>query len=533
MQRNILHTFATKRLRQIQSICAVVAVTLGSLLTGPARVAYAEIPDANTCKNPRLAAVVVRPGDPLAVNSEMAFTNTVYTIPYSGTVSAGQCTALQTGAVWGPAFEPSSRNLYMSAVMIAGAGFGTLGSGGIYRSEEGKPTSTDAFADLDALGFATRPANFPASNAARGLTGNPTASWEGAINQIVRDEKRDEVGRMGLGDIDVSPDGKTLWTVNLFSRSLISITRAGDNTKPTAADIKSIAIPAPAENGTNICSDEFRPWALEVTDNSVYVGVTCTDENHVGAEPGEDVNKDLRGLIYQYNIAGNSWSLLSITSENQAKPYFQLKGYRWNHPNPNNNAYNRQLFLADLELDDDGSIVVGMADRWPMMGSKTLDRDHQPWAKGDLLRICNVANTLTLEKDGTCPNGGGQGKNGEYYNDQPGDPDFRANHPENQTGGIALLPGANSQVVSMSYNPVDPGGTGYRSGYQIFSNQSGEVVHAAELVKAANEYGYGKAGGLGDVEVLCDAAPLALDESEEPDAPKAARQIYLPFVIQK
>ncbi len=383
MQRNILHTFATKRLRQIQSICAVAAITLGSLLTGPARVAYAEIPDANTCKNPRLAAVVVRPGDPLAVNSEMAFTNTVYTIPYSGTVSAGQCTALQTGAVWGLAFEPSSRNLYMSAAMIAGAGFGTLGSGGIYRSEEGKPTSTDAFADLDALGFATRPANFPASNAARGLTGNPKDSWEGAINQIVLDNQRAQVGRMGLGDIDVSPDGKTLWTVNLFSRSLISITRAGDNSKPTAADIKSIAIPAPAENGTPICiRDEFRPWALEVTDNSVYVGVTCSDENHVGAEPGEDVNDNLRGLIYQYNIAGNSWSLLSITSDNQAKPYFQLKGYRWDHPNPNNNAYNRQLFLADLELDDDGSIVVGMADRWPMMGSNTLDRHSPTLGKG-------------------------------------------------------------------------------------------------------------------------------------------------------
>lgn len=512
-------------LRTLHATCAAAAIVLGSILIGPAPVAYAVVPDANTCKNPRFAAVIVRPGDPLAQGSTIGVTNTVYTIPYSGTVGAGQCTALQTGAVWGLAFEPTSRNLYMSAAMIAGAGFGTLGSGGIYRSEEGKPASTEPFVDLDALGITTRPANFP-NNAGRGLTGNPTESWRGALDQIIQETRRDDVGRISLGDLDVSPDGSTLWTVNLFDRSLVRINRAGNNAKPTAADVSAIAIPAPTANNEPICvRNEFRPWGLKVLTDTVYVGVTCTDEGFSGAdEPGENVNDNLRGIIYQYNIAGNSWNALSVTANGTTNPYFPMKGYRWDHPNPNNNAYNRQLFLADLEIDDDGSFIVGMADRWPMMGSSTLGINNQPWSAGDLVRICNVGGTLTLEGNGTCTSSGD-----EFYNDRPDDPDFQQNHPENQTGGIALLPGVTTQVASMAYNPVDPSGAGNRSGFQLFSNQTGQVVQSVELVQAANEYGYGKAGGLGDIEVLCDAVPSALDESEEPAAPQNGK-LYLPLI---
>ncbi len=239
-------------------------------------------------------------------------------------------------------------------------------------------------------------------------------------------------------------------------------------------------------------------------------------------------------MIYQYNIAGNSWTPLTITSNNQALPYFQLNGYRWDHDINSDGTRNRQYIVVDIEIDTDGSFIIGLADRWPMVG-RLFGPPVQPWSQGDILRLCNANGTLTLESQGTCPNGGGHGPTTSgandlvgYYNDLPDDPTFQENHAENQTGGIALLSLPESRLVSMAYNPVNPSGAGNRSGFQVFDNKTGEVTWSFELLRAGTEAGYGKAGGLGDIEVLCNF-PTADGETDEPDA---LQKMYFPIVIQ-
>ncbi|MFN8440401.1 MAG: hypothetical protein U0175_06530 [Caldilineaceae bacterium] len=541
MTRRLSIILSSKKLRFIQSLCAVTAITLAGLLIGPQQVAQAQ-QNQTVCTT--LAAVVIRPGDPTVQASTVATLTTLYTVPYTGTTSTSQCTAADTGAVWGLAIQRATPNVfYTSAVMMSGAGFGEGGSGGIYRNQQDKPASNELFVDLDALGFATRPANFPATNAARGLTGIITDTVEGAITSMFIDKQRAQVGRMSLGDIDISPTNDTLWTVNLFDRSLVRIKIPTGNAKPTAADVTKFSIPAPTSGGDSICvRDEYRPWGLKVLTDTVYVGVTCTDENHTGTEPGEGVNPDLRGVIYKYDVAGNSWTPLSITTKGQANPYFPLKGYRWDHDINSDGSLNRQYILVDLEIDKDGSFIVGLADRWPMVG-RASGAPKQPWSQGDIVRICNASGTLTLEDGGKC-DGNGHGPatvSGNdlvgYYNDLPDDPKFQAAHAENQTGGIALLPLPESRLVSMAYNPVNPSGAGNRSGFQVFDNKTGEVTWSFELVQAAKEAGYGKAGGLGDIEVLCDA-PTADEETDEPTAdpdsaePSLLNRIFVPFVVQ-
>lgn len=533
--------FSSKKFRFIQSLCAITAITLAGLFTGPRQVAQAQ-QNQTVCTT--LAAVVIRPGDPTIQGSTVATLTTLYTVPYTGTQKTTQCTAADTGAVWGLAIQRANPNVfYTSAVMMSGAGFGDGGSGGIYRSQQDKQSSAELFVDLDALGFATRPANFPATNADRGLTGIITDSVDGALASMFIDKQRAQVGKMSLGDIDISPTNDTLWTVNLFDRSLIRIKIPGGNAKPTAADITKFSIPEPTAGGGFICTTNedktkagaYRPWGLKVLTDTVYVGVTCTDENHTGPEePGEGENKDLRGVIYKYDIAGNSWTPLSITTNGQVNSYFPLKGYRWGHNEDSDDSYNRQYILVDLEIDKDGSFVVGLADRWPMVG-RASGPTTLPWSQGDIVRICNANGTLTLEEKGKCPDGNGHGPSpvggsdqDGYYNDRPDDPDYQANHPENQTGGIALLPLPESRLVSMAYNPVNPTKPGHRSGFQVFDNKTGEVTWSFELVRAGTEAGYGKAGGLGDIEVLCDA-PTADEETAEPNALK---RLFFPFVVQ-
>lgn len=533
MNQPVLAFLSPTRLRFIQSICAVTAIVLAGLLTGPGQVAQAQ-QNQTVCTT--LAAVAIRPGDPTVAGSSVGPLTSLYTVPYTGTTTTSQCTAAQTGAIWGLAVQRSSPNVfYTSAVMMSGAGFGSGGSGGIYRSEQDKPASAALFVNLDAFGFVTRPANFPATNAARGLSPNPTNNFNGAVAQMFVDSQRTQVGRMSLGDIDVAPTNDALWTVNLFDRSLIRIHIPVSGTNPTASDIVSTPIPAPTSNGDPICvRNEYRPWGLKVLTDTVYVGVVCSDENHVGTEPGENVNPDLRGVVYQYNIAGKTWTLLTITSNNQALPYFQLNGYRWDHDINSNGTRNRQYIMVDIEIDTDGSFIIGLADRWPMVG-RLFGDPVQPWSQGDILRLCNAGGSLTLESNGTCPNGGGHGPTTSgandlvgYYDDLPDDPIFKENHAENQTGGIALLPLPESQLASMAYNTVNPSGAGNRSGFQVFDNKTGEVTRSFELLRAGTEAGYGKAGGLGDIEVLCNF-PTADGDTDEP---AALHKMFIPFVIQ-
>lgn len=151
MNHRFLAVLSPKRLRFAQSICAIAAVVLVSLLTGPHPVALAQ-QNQTVCTT--IAAVAIRPGDPTVVGSTVGPLTTLYTVPYTGTTSFSQCTANQTGAIWGLAVQRSTPNIFFtSAVMMSGAGFGTGGSGGIYRSEQDKPATTSLFVNLDALGL--------------------------------------------------------------------------------------------------------------------------------------------------------------------------------------------------------------------------------------------------------------------------------------------------------------------------------------------------------------------------------------------
>ncbi len=73
-----------------------------------------------------------------------------------------------------------------------------------------------------------------------------------------------KVGNIGLGDIEISSDSKTLYVVNIYNKKLYSINIEDANL------INSILLP-------NECSEQndSRPFALKYNDGSLYVGVTC------------------------------------------------------------------------------------------------------------------------------------------------------------------------------------------------------------------------------------------------------------------
>ncbi|MCB0088319.1 MAG: hypothetical protein KDE54_10425, partial [Caldilineaceae bacterium] len=115
-------------------------------------------------------------------------------------------------------------------------------------------------------------------------------------------------------------------------------------------------------------------------------------------------------------------------------------------------------------------------------------------------------------------------------------------HEETTLGGITLLPGS-GEVMTTLFDPVNS----YRSGgVGWFNNTSGRRDRAYEVFEqdaGGPTATFGKAAGLGDLELLCDRAPFELgnrvwldvngdgiQEPNEPPIPGVLVQLYRPGV---
>jgi hypothetical protein len=173
--------------------------------------------------------------------------------------------------------------------------------------------------------------------------------------------------------------------------------------------------------------------------------------------------------------------------------------------------------LSDIEFDKNGAMILGFMDRgglmfgngnYPPTGTSPL---HQYNVSGDLLRACSNGAGWTLESGGACGGITAGGANaegpggGEYYT---GD-NFKI-HKETIMGGIAQHP-ATDEITVVTMDPlksVDAGGVRW------ISHTTGKDTRGLQLYQGGpnnpSNGTFGKGVGLGDVEILCDPAPLEI-----------------------
>ncbi len=162
--------------------------------------------------NPPLAVPCYIAGSPTTAGSNGANDPAIVSLPNESSGQNPTETVLargsQVGATWGLAYAPTSKKLYATSVLKRHAGFGPAGIGGIYEinvTNMAAPvvstflTRTDVGADPHGV--------LPASKVA-------DSTDAGSFP---------EIGKRSFGDIDISPDEKTLYTVNLASRTLLAI----------------------------------------------------------------------------------------------------------------------------------------------------------------------------------------------------------------------------------------------------------------------------------------------------------------------
>ena len=361
----------------------------------------------------------------------------------------------------------------------------------------------------------------------------PAESTTSSIDSVAFDA----VGKIGLGDIDISEDEKTLYAINLNNNgSLLAIDIASKSL------VKEVLIvnPGCGSNG------DVRPWGLSVYKGNVYVGLVCS-----GAIAG---GGDLQFFVLK--LEGNSFITIVNESLNYPKGFVHLEHDKPNAPSlcsnweswttDFNDIYQAgvsadgprwcrpQAILSDIEFDRDGSMILAFMDRTghqtgylqaTTISSAILGNGY---IGGDILRVYNNNGVYELENGGTTSAGGGCGLNnlpgstgidtllqgpggGEYYCGE----EFLPIHQETSLGGIVLSPHDNL----IALNVMDP--TDYFTGGTMWlNNTTGRTDRVFELYNSNPLYGnnngssipgtFGKAAGLGDLELACAAAPIEL-----------------------
>lgn len=453
-------------------------------------------------------------GDPLAGGSAGSL-DAMVTYDYS---SSGTSTmpnhivnADSVGSVWGVAYQKTSQMLFSSSFLKRHVGFGSLGIGGIYYTDLSAATpKTLPFVDLQTLGLNL------GNVTSRDLSASATSSSRDT-------EAYDKVGKIGLGDLDISADGKTLWTVNLFTNELVSIFINDPLTVPTANEITNYALPTPTCN-----NGVFRAWGLDIHDGKILVGGTCT------GELAGSTRSDLTAYVYEFDPnTGNFtelinfpldyekgwthvgaqmckyWETWTNDFEDLETTFFQTNHYRACRP---------QAILADIEVDGD-FLILGFMDRnGHQTGRRNLspitsdNQQYSGYISGDILRVYNNNGTYELENNATV---GGVTGCGANTNEGPGGGEFYCGdyystfHNETHVGGLELRPGTN-EVVANVMDPLDT----WSGGTTWFSNLTGEDNKRYEIFNTVDDGNgdvtFGKANGLGDLELLCGIPTLEI-----------------------
>lgn len=426
----------------------------------------------------------------------------------------------EIGSTWGLAYHRTTGNLFASAFMKRHSGFGPMGLDGLYTINI-LTGAVSQFVNLQNIGINTGVNNRVAGD----LSLTPTdPSYDGNV--------WDDVGKVGIGDLDVSADNRYLWMVNANTRTLHRVFIGETGQVPTSADVTTYSIPNPG-----CANDDYQPWAVEIHNGSVYVGVTCT------AETSQNVNNlsahimQLSGGVlssifsFPLNYERGSTATFGAGSTNADWRPWQSSFTRLTSgsvendgndlPNDDNASYPQPLF-SGLEFLDDGTIAMGFADRYGhQIGYFNYQTDgvdttlYEGIAGGDVLRACLVGGTLQLENNGSCgalPATGGannmQGPGGGefFYEDN-----YQATHDEVFVGGAAFQPGTDDLITTV-FDPIviRSGGTSWMNINTGAENDVYEIFGQQDPPAGGTTSTFGKANGLGDLEFMCAPAPLEI-----------------------
>jgi uncharacterized repeat protein (TIGR01451 family) len=442
----------------------------------------------------------------------------------------------QTGNVFGMTWSRGTRTLFTSAYLKRGTGLGPGGPGGIYAVDADNPGTAALYVDLNSV--------FPGSMAP--VARSFTLAGSGSTQFVIDDSlAASQVGRNAFGDLEISRDEQHLFAVNLNDRRLYRIPTSGALDSST---IISYAIPNTglATTSGTCAANDVRPFALGKDGaGDLYVGAVCG--------PTSGGNAGLGVYVWRFDQTSGAFTL--VLSNNPLDNYGGFSA--WSDSLGTNNAnWNRQVMLTDIEFDKEAMMLAfrgrnaDISLPWDPSGNQTYVRSN-----GDLLIACPSGANFAIEPSGWC--GGrasnnpgtwtylgsstntytvtepGPSGNSFFWGDQSGDGDG-----ESLSGALLQVPGF-ANVMASAFDATYTSTNGFgascsagnacnpnAAGVQIFSNRNGSHQGSYDVFGGmynGTAYGNlgndinpyvgrrnGKLAGIGDIEPMCDPAPIEI-----------------------
>jgi hypothetical protein len=412
-----------------------------------------------------------------------------------------QVRSFDLGSVFGIGIDRSGRSVDGIRVAAPNAFIGTYVK---RHSEYGFNGNTNTIYRVPLLAdggseasvFVTLPGTLPLHDASAGI---------GEVTGIRYADDRaifTRVGRIGLGDVDVTDDGTTLLAVDMDETApklyFVPILGTGDDV--TAGTVTSAAIPAPGTFGGVACPGTWHPMGIGTRGERILVGGVCGAEDttstasprgpaptqaaafvleYTGARDGSGTFATIFAMRMDYNRGcgttvhcDNAGSTAGSINSADWVAWNEYPLYRRNPVGDRWLATNPQPMLSNVEITDSGDLVLAFRDRWTdqqssgMMAWTEAFNDDEPdvptglviggrarvFAAGEILRVCNASGTLTLEADGTCAGGllgseapdfTSSGRLEYYWDNFPhfGSSRVGTQHTETANGSTATLPG--------------------------------------------------------------------------------------------
>lgn len=360
--------------------------------------------------------------------------NSLYVFPYDLSSDGGNARRAKnsyTGSVFGLAWQKESRILLMSAYLKRHSGFGPNGIGAIYQTQistSGNPSNPSLLVDVTSIGINV------------GTDPRTTALPADASTPNTDAGVFAEVGKRGIGSIELSDDGRDLYIVNMYEKKLHRI-NIGNPIKSsfTAADVTgNWVIPAPAIAGT-----VWHPMAIKLHNNKFYIGGVAVKETTGQHNTADTVN--MKAVVYEFNPATNTFTEVLRFPLTHRKGYsnndykYEFRNNYWSAwqnngdisyggPLRNGLIYNPgytptqwatalyygQPLLSAIEFDVDGSMILAIRDRFGDQGGyanyfetgNVAGETYRTLSSGEVLRAGKNGSGWTLENNGSVTTNG-------------------------------------------------------------------------------------------------------------------------------
>nr|WP_044199525.1 SdrD B-like domain-containing protein [Oscillochloris trichoides] len=461
-----------------------------------------------------------QPHEPALLQVTMGSQNTLapigsHQIDLNTSVSNGM------GAVYGIAYDDGSvsgvRRIFAAAYLKRSVSLGGSGLGAIYEYRFDTGSWRHAIS-VSGVGIETR---------------NP---FDQHVDGVMDDaEVADQVGWIGIGDIDISPDGRTLYALNLNTRAIQRYTlHPGGAITPSGA----IAIPLATITTDPTIQRDLRPFGLgfmppdpnqPMASPTILVGVVdsaasrsqALTEGHspptwpavsgyvlFGTHAGTGVwgvavHQSLRTAPVQGRHLGTLFQATTPAQTSGWNPWVPRSFAQLSHTGPGGIVRFAEPMISDIQVSRDGLLMLisfrdRSGDRFfaanPPAGHDSVT------AQGDVLvyRRVNVASPWVLQGNTV----------GDYFDDNTiHGLNPNTAHVENfQGAGTLTLDGTGPhalQELFIATSLIRPSAAGIRS----FTLGGGAMLQE-HIIHHPNTSAGGKAAGLGDVETLCTYALL-------------------------